>query len=179
MNWTELLKAEIEEAYHATDGLMARVDDAALAWKPKDGANWMSMGQLLKHLPTACGFCMRGLATGDWGLPEGASAEEMSQDDMLPPADRMPSAASVAQAREELAADKKVALATVAEAGEKRLASEPCPAPWDPSPVILGRRLLGMVGHLVQHKAQLFYYLKLQGKPVGTYELYGMADPEA
>jgi hypothetical protein len=31
-----------------------------------------------------------------------------------------------------------------------------------------------MIGHLAQHKAQLFYYLKLQGKPVHTGHLYGM-----
>jgi hypothetical protein len=31
-----------------------------------------------------------------------------------------------------------------------------------------------MVGHLAQHKGQLFYYLKLQGKPVNTAHLWGM-----
>jgi len=176
MNWTDLLKGEIEEAYHATEGLLALVDDESLAWKPGTGESWMSMGQLLKHLPTACGFCMRGLVTGDWGMPEGQSMEDMPPEDMLPSVDRMPSVDSVAQAGEELAADKALALAMVAEAGEERLDSEPCPAPWDPSPVILGHRLLGMVSHLVHHKAQLFYYLKLQGKPVNTHHLYGMPD---
>jgi hypothetical protein len=28
--------------------------------------------------------------------------------------------------------------------------------------------------HLAQHKGQLFYYLKLQGKPVNTTDLWGM-----
>ncbi len=176
MNWTELLNAEIEEAYHATDGLIDMVDDASLGWTPESGANWMSTGQLLKHLPTACGFCMRGLVTGDWGMPEGESVDDLSPDDMLPSVDRLPSADSVAQTRAEFAADKALALAMVAEAGEERLANEPCPAPWDPSPVLLGRRMLSMVGHLTHHKAQLFYYLKLQGKSVSTHELYGMPD---
>ena len=31
-----------------------------------------------------------------------------------------------------------------------------------------------MAEHLAQHKAQLFYYLKLQGKDVNTMHLYGM-----
>ena len=31
-----------------------------------------------------------------------------------------------------------------------------------------------MVGHLANHKAQLFYYLKLLGKDVNTMHLYGM-----
>jgi hypothetical protein len=39
--------------------------------------------------------------------------------------------------------------------------------------MILGQRLLQMVAHLAQHKAQLFYYLKLQGKPVHTGHLWG------
>ena len=30
------------------------------------------------------------------------------------------------------------------------------------------------VDHLKEHKAQLFYYLKLQGKPVHTGNLWGM-----
>jgi hypothetical protein len=31
-----------------------------------------------------------------------------------------------------------------------------------------------MVTHLDVHKSQLFYYLKLQGKPVNTAHLWGM-----
>ncbi|MDE0394080.1 MAG: hypothetical protein OYK82_04805, partial [Gammaproteobacteria bacterium] len=30
----------------------------------------------------------------------------------------------------------------------------------------------GMIWHLAQHKGQLFYYLKLQGKPVNTMHLW-------
>jgi hypothetical protein len=30
------------------------------------------------------------------------------------------------------------------------------------------------VQHLAQHKGHLFYYLKLQGKPVHTGDLWGM-----
>ena len=39
--------------------------------------------------------------------------------------------------------------------------------------MVLGRQLLQMVQHLDRHKSQLFYYLKLQGKPVTTAELWG------
>ena len=170
MNWTQLLTSEIEETYRATEGLMRRVDDAQLDWTPGDGENWMSMGQLLEHCTTACGFCVRGLVTGDWGMPEG----ELSEEDMLPAAAKMPSAKSVAETIEKLAADKQVALASLAEAGEERIANDPCPAPWDPSPMLLGQRMLGMVSHLAHHKAQLFYYLKMQGQAVNTHDLYGM-----
>lgn len=38
----------------------------------------------------------------------------------------------------------------------------------------LGVRMIQMVDHLKQHKGQLFYYLKLQGQPVKTGDLWGM-----
>ena len=59
------------------------------------------------------------------------------------------------------------------ESAEERLAEEACTAPWDPTEMLLGHRLLQMAYHLGSHKAQLFYYLKLQGKPVNTGHLWG------
>ena len=160
MNWTGLIESEMDEAYRATEGLMRRVDDSRLGWRPNDGENWMTMGQLLEHCTMACGFCMRDFVSGE--------------DSIVPAGDEMPSAESAAQAIEKLAADKRLALASLEQAGEERLASEPCPAPWDPTPMPLGQRLLSMVGHLSHHKAQLFYYLKLQGEKVDTGDLYGL-----
>jgi hypothetical protein len=58
--------------------------------------------------------------------------------------------------------------------GEDELANRQTSAPWDPnSRYALGRHLLQMVQHLDKHKSQLFYYLKLQGKPVNTGDLWG------
>jgi uncharacterized damage-inducible protein DinB len=37
----------------------------------------------------------------------------------------------------------------------------------------LGQHLLHMIQHLDRHKAQLFYYLKLQGQKVNTADLWG------
>lgn len=179
MNWTELLTARANGTYHATEGLLALCDDSMLGWKPATGSNWMTMGQLLAHIPTACGMCCAGFVTGKWPGCEGAPADaappkEMKMEDMLPPASAMPSVKSVAEARKALAADKALALAMIAEAGEKDLGTKKVTAPWDPTEHLLGEQLLGMVGHLANHKAQLFYYLKLQGKPVHTGHMYGM-----
>jgi hypothetical protein len=171
-----LLKEETEEAYRATEGLMAMVEDKDLNWKPATGENWMTMGQLLQHLTFACGACFKGFATGDWGVPP-EDMENMSPDDMLPPAEKLPTTESVKAAQDALAADKKTAFEILAEVGEKRLNNDPAPAPWDPREIPLGQRLLSMVGHLNNHKAQLFYYLKLQGKPVNTMHFYGMGAP--
>ena len=132
----------------------------------------MTMGQLLMHLTSACGASFRGFVTGDWGMPEGADVGEMSADEMLPPAEKLPAAASVSQAKELLAEDRELARRMLAEAGEKRLAEQNASAPWDPRPMLLGHRLLEMVGHLGSHKSHLFYYLKLQGVPVNTGHLW-------
>jgi len=172
MKWTDLLQSEIEATYKATEGLLELVDEDKLDWKPGDGSNWMTTGQLLEHITTACGMCCKGFVADGWGKP--AETEETPTADMLPPAEELPAAKSMADVRRKLAEDKKLAQKMVVEAGEDRLANEQIKAPWDPMDMALGQRLLHMVGHLGQHKAQLFYYLKLQGKPVNTAHLWGM-----
>ena len=169
MNWTEFLQGEADAIYGAALGLMDLVDEDQLDWRPESGDNWMSTGQLLHHLTEACGHCCRCFLTGDWGMPE-----DMSEEDMLPPADRLPTTESVAAARAGLEADRATFDACVAEAGEERLGTEMHAAPWNPQERPLGLQFKHMLGHLEQHKGQLFYYLKLQGKPVHTGTLYGM-----
>ena len=172
MNWTELVGKEMEAEYRSAEGLIGLVDTKKLDWKPSSGQNWMTMGQLLLHLVNACGSSFRGFVTGDWGMPEGVEASEMPADEMLPPAEKWPAAESVSQAKQLLAEDLQLARRMLAEAGEKRLAEQNASAPWDPRPMLLGHRLLQMVGHLGSHKSQLFYYLKLQGVPVNTGHLW-------
>ena len=59
-------------------------------------------------------------------------------------------------------------------AGENGLTNRKMAAPWAPGrEQTLGWHLLQMVQHLERHKSQLFYYLKLQGKPVDTGDLWG------
>jgi uncharacterized damage-inducible protein DinB len=174
MSWTQLLNREIENTYSVTDKLMDLVDQDKLDWKPTTGSNWMTTGQLLMHLTTACGAIFRGFVTGDWGLPEGVDVSDLTEEDMMPPAEKMPTIGSVAEAKKLLAEDKKLALVMLAECKEETLAKKMITAPWDPQEMVLGHRLLQMVDHLSHHKAQLFYYLKLQGKPVNTSHLWGM-----
>ena len=177
MTWTDLITQGIEENYRVTDALMAMVGDADLGWKPAPGSNWMTTGQLLMHLTSACGLCCKGFVTGDWGMPEGVSYEDIPAEEMLPQAEALPTVESVAEARRLLAADRELALRMIEEAGEERLATEMSRAPWassDCGESSLGEHLYGMVLHLMAHKNQLFYYLKLQGKDVNTMHLWGM-----
>jgi len=174
VNWTQLLKSEIESTYASTARLLDKVDPDSLAWKPATGGNWMTVGQLLEHITYACGTTSMGFVSGDWGLPEGMKVEDLKPEEMLQPAENLATAGSVEEAKTKLAEDKILALQMVDQAGEDDLANKEVAAPWAPTvKELLGRQLLHMVRHLDGHKAQLFYYLKIQGKPVSTPDLWG------
>jgi uncharacterized damage-inducible protein DinB len=168
------LEDEMKTVYTATERLLDKVDEADLGWKPETGSNWMTMGQLLKHLSDGCGAPMKGFVTGDWGLPPGTKLEDLPPDAMLPPAEKLPAAGSVAEVKKLLAKDRALAFQMVEQAGENDLAGRMATAPWAPGvEKPLGRMLLNMVQHLDRHKSQLFYYLKLRGVRVDTADLWG------
>lgn len=174
MNWTQLLKSEIDITYKTAANLLDKVDPGSLDWKPATGNNWMTVGQLLKHISEGCGAGCKGFVTGDWGLPPDVKMEDLPPEEMLPPAEKLPTIGSVAEAKKLLMEDKALAIRMVEQAGENDLANKNVAAPWAPDEsYALGRYLLQMVQHLDRHKAQLFYYLKLQGKPVNTRDLWG------
>ena len=174
MNWTQLLKQEIESTYATTAKLLDRVDPEGLDWKPQSGYNWMTVRQLLKHIGNACGAGCKGFVSGDWGLPPGMKMEDLPPEEMLPLAEKLPGVESVEEAKKLLLEDKALALRIIDQAGENDLAHRKVAAPWAPGvEFALGRQLLQMVRHLDVHKGQLFYYLKLQGKAVNTPDLWG------
>jgi uncharacterized damage-inducible protein DinB len=175
MTLTDLLKQEAEAAYHATEALIGKVDANTLNWKPATGSNWMTVGQVLEHMVTSCcGSAIKGFVSGDWGLPPGMTMSDMKPEDMLPPAEKMGAVKSLDEARSKLAADKKLALEFIDKAGEANLLTKRSVAPWGGPEVTLFQHIDHMIDHLRQHHSQLFYYLKLQGKPVHTGDLWGM-----
>jgi len=174
MDWKPLLSVEVEMSAAAAEKLIKKVDDSELGWKPSTGENWMTMAHLLEHLSRACGKEMKGFVTGDWGMPEGMDMENMKPEDMLPPADKLPKVDSVEQAVRQLHEDKQLALDMISQCSEDDLDNRKMTAPWGGPEQCLGHHLLNMADHLKQHKGQLFYYLKLQNKPVNTWHLYGM-----
>lgn len=174
MNWTKLLKTEAETAFRTTIALLDKVDPASLDWKPAGGSNWMTTGQLLKHISDGCGAGCRAFLTGDWGLPDGMKIEDLKPEEMLPPAEKLPTTGSVEEVRNLLAEDKDLTFQMIDQAGEAALEAREMAAPWTPGVNrVLGWHFLQMIQHLDRHKAQLFYYLKLQGKPVNTSDLWG------
>lgn len=174
MRAAEILKQDAEAMYRAAEGLFRLVDD--LEWKPSSGKNWMNTGQLLRHCSEACGKVMKGFITGDWGfpadqMPEGAPAE-------LPTAETMPSVESVDEALRLLAEDRALTIRLLSEVGDDRLLGERSAPPWGGPERTLFQHCNEMIWHLGQHKGQLFYYLKLQGKDVNTFHLWmGSVEP--
>lgn len=174
MNWTELLRTEVETVYGTTMQLLDKVDPNILEWKPASGSNWMTVGQLIQHICNACGAGCKALVTGDWGLPAGKKMEDLLPEEVLPPAEKLPTVKSVDEAKRLLAEDQALALQIIDQAGENDLANRAIAAPWAPGVSLpLGRHLLQMIQHLDRHKSQLFYYLKLQGISVNTEDLWG------
>ena len=170
MEFSEILRQDASEVYRVTETLFRQVDD--LDWKPVTGENWMTTGQLLHHCAEACGKPMKGLVTGDWGLPEGAAVDDMAPDEKLPPADRLPTVGSIEEALELLAADHELCMDLLDGLDDDRLLGDRSPPPWGGPERTLFQHLNQMIWHLAQHKGQLFYYLKLQGKPVNTMDLW-------
>lgn len=174
MNWTQFLKGEVETTYAVTAKLIDQVDPGSLGWKPLSGSNWMTVGQLLMHLTTACGMGCKGFVCDEWDLPGGKQWEDLSPDEVLPGAEVLPAIEDVADAKRLLAEDEVLALAMIDRAGEDALGQRLIEAPWARGVLLpLGQWILKMIQHLDQHKGQLFYYLKLQGKPVNTVDLWG------
>jgi uncharacterized damage-inducible protein DinB len=91
----------------------------------------------------------------------------------VPPAASLPSVVSVEQALGLLAEDRDLALTFIAAVDEVTLLGRRVTAPWGGPELSLFQQLLRMLAHLSQHKGQLFYYLKLMGKGVGTSDLWG------
>jgi hypothetical protein len=170
MKLSQILKQDAQGMYHAAEGLFRMVDD--LEWKPSTGTNWMSTAQLLHHCTNACGYTINGFVNGDWGLPEGVSMSDLPMEDMLPPPEKMPAVSSVDEALSMLDQDRDLCMKVLSEVDEERLLAERSTAPWGGPEVTLFQHCTSMIWHLGQHKGQLFYYLKLQGKDVNTMHLW-------
>ena len=168
MTWTDTLHREIAYAYGAAAGLMKLVAEDELDYRPPlpegaESTGWMTMGQLLHHMTQSCGMMCKAFEANDWTPVMGGEPGEM------------PAAASVETALEALEADRLVARDAIATAGEERMETERVTAPWGIEGT-LGQQFLDSVKHLAQHKSQLFYYLKLLGRPVHTGHLWGMEE---
>jgi uncharacterized damage-inducible protein DinB len=170
----QILIEEAESTYSVTEKLFCKVAKDELQWKPETGKNWMTIGQLLMHCANfGCGKAVQGFITGDWGMPESTGSDDQDTLIHLPPAEKLPSVDSISQALELLAKDKELTLHCFNEVDESELLSKRLTAPWGGPEATLFQHLLLMITHLIQHKGQLFYYLKLKGMDLNTGVLWG------
>jgi uncharacterized damage-inducible protein DinB len=170
----QVLLQETERTYAVTEKLFRKVDDSELGWKPETGRNWMNVGQLLMHCADAgCGKGLRGFIRGDWGLTGEEDPGEQNANHHLPTAEELPYVDHVEQALKALEQDKALSISCLNEVEEADLLSKRITAPWGGLKMSLFQQLWTMIAHLVQHKGQLFYYLKLMGKNVDSSNLWG------
>lgn len=173
MNIKQAIRKEFDGAYGATRGLINLIKDSDLSWKPEQGKNWMTVGQLLKHISNSCGWCVQGFISNNWDMS--AFAEVAESDGGLMPADKLPAVGSVQEALSLLKADEELAHRQL-ELADDATWDDHITAPWG----ISGSRfnqVMDSIKHLLGHKSQLFYYLKLMGHDVNTHHLWGMGDP--
>ena len=99
MTLTRILLQEAESTFAATEKLFQQATDSGLSWRPAQGSNWMTMGQLLMHCAAyGCGKAIQGFVRGDWGSPEKNETGNLDADPHIPPAAALPAVESIDQA---------------------------------------------------------------------------------
>jgi hypothetical protein len=155
------LLGKIEEQINRTDHLLRLLPPDRIDWKPPIPNAWPT-GNLLGHLfECLAGFCAVLVAANPERLAHFAPLREL-------PVNHSSSAAD-AQARIELYRAHIVeGFAVLRDADLARLIPTVFVKQGEPVLTLL----LGNLEHLVNHKHQLFTYLKLMGINVGTPDLY-------
>jgi hypothetical protein len=148
------------DSYRPAESLLKMVPADKLDWKP--GSGFMSLGQLIYHLSGGIGPELRMVITGDW--PNFAEMEESMKQGNLP-------ACSVQEALERLENDKTALKEVLAGVSEEDFANKIVSVPWGWKST-MERMALDFREHFINHKMQLFTYLKLLGFPVNTNTLY-------
>jgi hypothetical protein len=143
-------------AFRPAESLLKMVPADKLDWKPGD--NFMTMGQLICHLGDGIGTELRMLISNTWPPMDGAAH---------PP---MPSC-SVQEALAKLEKDKATIREVLAGVSEEDFANKIVKVPWGWENK-LELMSLDFREHFINHKMQLFTYLKLLGFPVNTETLY-------
>jgi len=148
------------DSYKPAESLLRLVPADKLDWKP--GSTFMSLGQLICHLSGGIGSDLRVLITGGW--PSGEEMEKAMKLENMP-------ACGIEEALGKLERDKTTLREVLSGITEKDFANKVVSVPWGWQSK-MERMALDFLQHFVNHKMQLFTYLKLLGLPVNTSTLY-------
>lgn len=150
-----------EELMRPTETLFRLVPPDKLDWKPTE--NSFTIGQQMAHMVGAIGLYAQGIATGEWGF---TSMRERFLKNRSTPSITVDEAL---RALHENVAQFKQAMGTLS--GEEFDEGE-IAAPQFGGRVPRWRVAMLAVEHHINHKAELFMYLKLLGIRVHTGHLY-------
>jgi len=168
---TQLLLEKVREQIERTQHLVSLVPREKLSWRPSFPGPPFSLGVLLGHiLECLAGFC--------------AALHSVNPDRLAHLLDlrRLPvnHCCDVEEARQRIASYLAHIEEGFAALADEQLAHA-VPTVFVPEGEATLTLLLGNLEHLINHKYQLFLYLKMLGVPVGTRDLYrlrGRATPE-
>lgn len=152
--------AYFDEMFRPTEPLFLMVPPGKLDWKPTDSA--FTTAQLMVHIAGSLGVYGKGITTGDWGFRSMREIFVFNR--------RTPSATvdeSVQSLRENFSEFKRL-LGSLSEQdfNEGEIDSPQL------GRVPRWRAAMLAVEHHVNHKAELFMYLKILGVKVNTRHLY-------
>jgi hypothetical protein len=148
------------DSFRPAESLLKMVPADKLDWKP--GPTFMSLGQLICHMSGGVGGELRMLVTGNWPKPE--EMEGAMQQGSMP-------SCNVQEALANLESDKSVLREVLAGVTEEDFRNRIVSVPWGWESK-MERMALDFREHFINHKMQLFTYLKLLGFPVNTNTLY-------
>lgn len=154
----------VEGIFKAAKGLVQQVTEDRLDFKPQEGL--MTVAQIVKHLSDALGGSLAMAISQSW--------PDIPADQMLPPAEQMPSATSVQESLKEMDNDWQLLLSEIDKLTDEEFTTTKIHVPWIPFPVTYEAYLMQAMEHLSNHRMQLFIWLKLSGLPLNTSHLYGM-----
>lgn len=161
----ESLEEKVLELIERTDHLVALVSADSLHWAPttvSPSTSAINVGQLLGHLlDCVAGFCACFQSVFPQELRRFEGIRQVAVNHSCEPL----------ETRRCIAAYREQLVAGFALCNDLHLAQR-IPTVFVPSGETLMTLLLGNLEHVVNHKYQLFMYLKLQGAEVSTRDLY-------
>lgn len=148
------------DSFRPAETMLKMIPPDKLEWKP--APNFMSIGQLICHMSDGIGTELRMAIDNSWPKIEGAGGP--------PGLDKFPSCNAI-EALAKLEKDKTTLKEILAGVTEEEFATRIISVPWGWKSN-MERMVLDFREHFVNHKMQLFTYLKLLGLPVNTQTLY-------
>ena len=161
----EALREKVREAIERTEHLIGMAPGERLGWRPRmaeEGTAVADLGHVIGHLLTCmAGFCAAFYAAFPEKLASLQELRKMKVDHFCSPEEAKKQIGVYAAAIEE----------GFARCGEEDLGRK-VKTVFVPKGETLMTILLGNLEHLMNHKYQLFFYLKMMGVEVGTEDLY-------